>query len=1190
MPYLPYLVGPDRAYRSVQHALDALASETDPFAVQREIVISQSGVYETFKIHAGMFSPTSTARLVIRAAPGVVPIFSGLASRNPAKVGAWLDGQAPYVTLKGLHFANLRHGVLALGGSHGLEIDRCMIHTCSESGVWIDESNQSTITNSIIADCLSGVVMTRSKNLAIVHSTLVNRGVFEDPSCLLHAQLPQDRGNGDEDTGRIYLYANVFASLNSHGLALYRRDLGKISSNHNLWWFPSVARNSEGTPTSSLATIRELLPNDQIHSEYVTRLAPELASDPSSAAWTTRTGQDFDSRVDDPTFRAVSTAFAHAEDSGYLRPANYVLQAYGAPVLHGDPDDLLPSFVRDSLLSTDFDGEARGSAPTIGAKQVVGSATIEMDPFVDLATGSQTGCDQSPLAQNLDLAKSALPNWGPKVRTGAFFSRDVQYHLYSSKTALTLGEASRTTFSLSALLTPSTIRVLLAGVDITDSAQWTVEGYTLTLHHGSLDVREDSDVIIRGEVKYWDATANAFLKKATEHRWKVREGMRSYVLPSTPKFGSPIVVTDDLLHPLDSLDLAQEFRTEVDEDGNVRLVFGGPNNLWQNPDFAYVDEAIILTGEGSPLTGYLPEDHELGSQSLFGVVGPSLSEGDRPEIIPLRAGRALLFMTGDMDDGWVGQRIPIDPNQPYVATFHASSASKTLDADLRVSVSYFDRNQDQIGSEEEFPFTVPAAGSTTTWKKFGISFTRQADETPGRPAFSTRVYGAGASTPPETAAHVLVKIHGASRAPLLVDAVQFEQGHIPGPFTRLPRGDDLTIEYEGGDGLLYSLEDLNLHPVRGAMNSGFFGILPVPARQWDPDAPDFATTLSDYRWSYGRLHVLPWAKISGFNKYRHAFWFSTNDRRMRNDTVAQAGEVIYPSKITVTPSILQVQQGSHGTFGIEVKDSLDNPYGFERARVTIFEPTGEFPGDLVRHEWGVPVEVGSQVFSDLNDGGALSLRWYAPSSDLIEYRGEKPEVTEMTGENAGIASGFIRTNYRVARQNHGNALLLDEHGEALETTGAAVTLTSIGSYSDAENVTRVYLPRMPEPGTVEIYTSETGEFDLRLQEVHAAPPLLDRHFDVDYENGVVAIQGVWANPFRISFAPKLLWTSSEFPRRVYIAKEILDEVTGEVILRYDAEMDLYVEAMPPRGHEQVSPLWFRMQAIAQHPSRTARWH
>lgn len=1179
-----YTVGPNQTYKTIQEGIEAAANTigSATFTENQEILIVEDGVYGGFNINPGYFTPTSSNRLYIKAAAGIRPTIT----KSPAfgTTGANVGTATPYVTLDGLHFRDLDRGIVVGANSHNLIVNRCRMDLCRENAIWIYQADQAFIANTIIAGSKIGIFAQKVRDIAIVQNTLYNDLDFTDEATYLaYLELEADNGQGTADTGKIYFFKNILFSQSSHGLAINRKDLNQsraqddpcLFSDFNCWYFPSAGAES------GLVEIREELPSGLTQSR-MTKLKPSIVADPQ--AWATVSGQDGSSVADNPDWQSSGFAIAHSFSSG----------------LCVDPYDRMPTWADKALLCYDYDGVSRHYYPIPGARNQNTSSedyttkvyTGVLDP-TDLPASTTEeilpDCDPDPSSPILTKYESSVPTWQPKVHRGIFYSRDEEYYLYANKQSALLTDTIRYTWQLSSVLMSEDLQVIAAGDDVTDTGKYDLEGYTFTIYRHHLD--PTADVVVKGYIYDWDPTTHKFIQdspgKFVEHRLRVKDALVQYVLPSKPVGNGPVVVTDDTIFPTDTAGLAPEFKLEYDPElDEAQLVMGKTENLWANPDFHYIETGSVVSGSGWAEEGDYPKYYEFNDTSFIGSVPYTKRTGANLELVPLRGGKALYMASGETGT-WIGQRIHIDPDQPYVLSAYGSSFSTTEAGTLQVSVSFHDWSNAELATAGPYDMVnSPVSDVAPEWKRFGIHLYNTPDSTYGRPDLSTYVddvIGDPISIPADTDS-VFVRFVRGDGGPVLLDCIQLEEGYEATEFTSIPHPDDVTIEWEGGEGRFHTLSDLNLHPMRNAVPSGFLAIAPVSARQFDRDARAGTNILTDYRWSWGRRNLLPWAKLTGFNKYRRRVWFSDTHTPME-DTVSMSQHVAQPTTIKVTPDTIVATADTDGSlFNVQVFDDEDNVYAFERTRVSIYDQTGEFPGYLTRSEWGVSVEYGQRITTDLDEGGTRSFRFIPPASEDIAYYGSKPATQSSSDVLGGTPYGYIHTKYRVLPDNHGGAYVTDQIGSVPDTVGDEIDSVYIGSYGP-DGITRVQLPSHPSPGTITVWGTETGATHDTVFPEMLDPPLMDKHAGIDYVRAEIQVNGHWPAGFRVKYRPQLVWYNVDHPRRLYIAKQVLDQLSGSIEVHYDAELKLATEALSPRGHEQGTSKYLGSRVIVQHGER-----
>jgi len=1205
-----YPVGPGLTYPSVQAAIDALIADqgSEAFTVEQKITVAK-GVYEPFRIEADRLRPTADARLIIEAEPDALPLISGRVNPKKSQVGALISNNVPFVTVRGLLFRDLIKGVVFGVNSHYGHVDRCMAIDCGNVGVWFYQADNCVLSNSVLVNCDHLLATTLVKNVAVFHNTFFNDTGFSrenKKSYCIFLELQDDRGQGEEDTGRAYIYDNIIYSRSDFGILLYAKDVGLISSDYNDWYCPNTTQ-AAGVYTGGLAEIRERHQDGTVAREFV----PHLHTDPlfqSEQDWCLRTNQDANSISDDPVFVTPAVSAKSARIDLSLLGDSPVIGKGSTGV------SLVPVWVDDpTFIGFDFLGKPRTptGTSTIGAHEqgartdwfggtVFSETNTEFtdDSGADSVSDPSVDCDSDVFAYDRAAAAyaHAVPAWYPKVHSGHFFAGDGQYYLYAKKRGLRASEMRRSTFPLSARLVESGLTVSLAGRDITDDASWFISGYTFTLYHKGIDFDfdETSEVEVNAQERYWNSSTNSFAFRTTTHRWKLCDGLEEHVFPSAPATTAPIVVTDDLIRPGNLTGLAQEFRTVVDQERNeVKLEFGGPKNLWANSDFSYVDEdETAILDEYGMITGHPPRDHrlEILGGAFIGAVPRFVWPGPTGlDVAPVRGQRMLVIeCIGEIDHGsFIEQRVSISDEKPYTLSAHACAFE--TGSVVGVEIDFLDVDRQVIESFGPFDAPVPKSpGPKVDWMRFGLTFYSEATEERGLPDFSAYAFPltTGIQTP-SGSREVAVRFYLREGSTVGLDAVQLEVGYRPGLYTRLPKGADMTVEYEDTDLRFKQLDDMTLQPVRNSHPGGFISITPVSARQWDEDAPLYATTLSDLDWPRGRTDVLPWAKLDGpGNKYLHTPHFSTRDRSHPRIPTSLSPALAMPGEIRLEPATVVARQGSAGEiFSVEVLDEDGNPYAFERLRTTLLDPTGEFPGYLSQTEWGFPVRLSQRLISPLSEAGVAVFRWIPPEPEEVCWVGPKPAVGYVTVQGESQRAGYVDTRYRVYRDNHGNVTLRDHLNVKLELEGDMSTGNLLGRFVD--DYTVLQLHEFPVPGSVELYASVTGEeASTRLLETFSTP-IPNRHFRVDYEEGLVYIPGVWSYDFRIEYRKRRAWLNKDFPRRIYLHGDALDLVTGDqMTVSYDAVLDVIVEALAPTGvPEDSKTAYVQLPFVAQHRDR-----
>lgn len=1124
-----YLVGPHQTYTQVQQAIDALVADqgSETFASEQKIIIAEKGVYEPFRIEADALRPDSAARLVIESALGIQAVVSGRAAPSKAGVGCLVSNNVPYVTIQRLFFRDLLKGAVFGVNSHRGVVNQCTFLQCGNVGVWAYQAEECMVSNSVFVNNEHGAVCTKTRGFALVHNTFFNdTGFFQGQTWLVFADLQDDRGQGDEDTGRLTLVNNIFYAQGGGGLLIYEKDVTLVDSNYNDWWNPG------GGP---LVEVREGQADGTVSRDQVATLTN----------WRTRSGEDMNSLNEDPGFVKPAAGGKSASiDLKLLKVSSLIRKG---KLLCGDPTNGLPDYVDDAYICKDFNGKTRTSLPTIGANEVTSTNSfyghqVFTDPGPAEADVLICGDEFSVFDRAAGQYASAVPAWFPKVHVGYFYVRDAEYYLFSEKAAYKLRDLQRTHFPLSCQIRDRAgIKVEVSGIDVTSSATWKIEGYDFVLDHAGLSTTPSSDVVLTANQSLWNEEFERFDSVPVKHRWKVSEGVQEMVFPVNPTPGAPIVITDDTIGPQDTLDLGRQFKTiELVELDDTLLEVSGARNRWLNGDFYYRQTGI-------------PIDHEISS--------PMTGEGPAG----LR-GTPLLLEAGNTGE-WIAQRISIDPDAPYVLSAYMKPVSAQTGSP-RISVEFFDHESNLISSHG--PYSNPTTGPE--WTRFGMGIRTNPDQTYGRPDLSTQLRTVHTGLPiPSNAESMVVRFHPDPSIDAYLACVQLEQGYEVTPFVRQPYFDDWTIEYEKGEGRFYTVDDLTLHPVRNGYSSGFMSITPVPAMQWDEEAGS-STTLTD-DWVTGRLEVLPWAKTSGRRKLRQREHFAVSPEAPIDEVVLKE-QAKDPAEIRIYPSVVVARQNSEGeSISVEVLNENGNPYAFETALVRCYDRTGEFPGYLAQKEWGLYSNLGQTINARLTEAGMVALEWIPPEQEDIEYRGDKP--VPATGQDFG----YVDTYYEVYPANHGGAVVLDQLDNRIVGIGDIKTGSQFGMYQ--QGYTHFQLPDYPVPGSMKIATVRPDDSIARFEESFSSPPR-NGQFLVDYVNGRVSIAGDWNGETEFVYRPRTIWRDPRYPRRLYLHRQVLDAVTGDMSIQYDAVVKLRVEVGGPVGQGSTAEKWIEVDAVAQH--------
>ena len=1133
-----YLVGTNQAYKQPEDAINALVRDQGSvkFALPQEIRFVESGGYRPFIVDRTL-RPGSLG-LTIGAAPGVSAVIDG-ALKPSASAAVLVQDHVTNVHLRSLVTRGTEYGVSFMHNADEGVVEgvRCIGH--SGWGIHSWSCSRMTVVDCEVWGCRIGIGLHANRGCLVAHNSIYSApGAGTGVHC---GVLLSHEGDMREDEN---LFNNAIYADGTVCIWILGEDLKDLVSDGNCLYAPGGSIGYIWYPQKTTPT----------------RVIPARAGlDRSLASWRNRTGQDLNSIQAPPGFQRIrpdtsgpAISLAPLATSPLLKkglhlPTLRVTRSY-TEIGHWieEKQPAIPSWTSSSYLSDDVRGAARGLLPSIGAyeRPVQQDDPRNDDPDkqpddTDTGTLPEAECGDrvSIIDRGVLQEKRRVPCWNPEIHRGYFWVRDMPYYLYAEKEGVTLGDITFSEFDLDVDPEDTGLEVSV-GTAAIPSSRWDKHGPRIRIHHKDLEVGHLGDnAVVRGTYLEWDTGIDGFLSKDIRYEFPLAEARRRYILPSVPADAGPVVVTDDTVNPMnDQTHLPAQFRLGAAvPPWGPEVVFRNPN-LLRNSAFHYA-------------TSGLPDDWEHDT----GAAGPDmldvLPQADAYDIHPFHGD----FFLNLESDQWVKQVVRIDRMKAHVLSFHvAAESGKT--GEYEAYVDEFDHMKRRLRTGAAF-----LAGSIEP--DTGIDASGPWERVHAR-----------IPDPDTGTAYVEVRIAGRD---LLLDAVQLEEGTGTTPYVHLPRGEDMTIEYETSDRRFHRVDDLDLSPFRNRMPEGFLHIPAVPARQFDPDAPVDATTVSDWRWPEGRTRHLPWAKAHGMNKWRRVRRWETGNRLRISGEAAFGLRVRQPRVVLVVPDVPVARQGSRGVEVVaEVRNEADNPYAFERVNLSVKETHGRYPGRLARRTYGYFTHLGTEISPESNNRGEVAARYIPPWAEDVEYRGPVPVPRQ------GVA--YVDVPYRVDKTNHGNISLHDRFGTLVDVTGEDVTEGANprveGDYSVYDLADRPHFASL----TVRESDGDTG-WGYPLEETRNAL-MSEAEYFVNYGTNRVVLSGR-RRPIRASFNRRLLWTDRQFPRRVYIDVSALDGLTGEMVIRYDAEVEMTVRADKPAGITRGSPVHRTIPVVVQNPHR-----
>ena len=1248
-----YLVGPNQTHKEVQDAINALflAQGTTEFTEQHNITIVEDGVYSAFQIGpVQKFKPTSTNRLIISAANGILPIIDATKTQmlNASFMnGCLINDGVSYITLRRMYFRGFQKGIVIGPNCHNVIVEKNVILSTENTGIWIYQSDRAQVINNIIFNAKYGIVTTLVKDLAVIYNTVFNdQFVSSDTDTCLYVELQKDRGNGVLDYGKATIFNNIFYSMTGRALLINQRDLTNLQSDFNNFY----------APNGSIATVREELSGGTVNLVEIEDLL----------SWRSQTNMDSLSISDDPVFIVQNTNVESSSIDLNLLAASPCISA--AKLLCGDPTNDLDTYIDDSLLCTDILGKDRGSAPTIGANEISvaeGFYGTTVGTDVNLQNIGVPACAEGAVLSHIDAVseqyQSSVSCWVPQIKSGYFYVREKPYYLYADKKGRTLKELRQTIFTMPRPIHDVVLHV--SGKSVTGLEYYEVYGDKFLLKHKDLDITSEADIIsVQGKISVWSNDNQEFANRDIVYRFRIMDGEKRYVFPEEPKDAAPIVVTDDTVRPLDPAEfLPYEFYTEKSEDGvflefyqnqnmilNSQFEYGntvsdsitdynidtsdfqyvtnpyltyqdttGANHVLNDPystqvndpEDMYVVEQFVARTLGSTTFAHagaeVPHDYILKTDGRISSRSFVQVSGSDP-VYPLMGKNMLVFdvPTGSYLDHYVAQEVTkIDPDENYFFSFYAAAPNTT-------GTVYFDLDtydgknvllQQHTGYSINVTSEVGINAADLHWNRFGISIGNTASDSPASRYISSGIFSDTSLTKlsdsmlplnSETR-KIQFKLYSATGNPMAIDCLQFEKGEKASRYSRIPRESDVTVEYESTNSGFYEVHDLTLSPLRNVAVNGFLQIGPVPASDFDENAPFNSTILTDWFWTKGRTSYLPWSKTSGKNKFSKTSHKHDTGVLCDNDITWDL-DIFTPSKIIAfneQPICLQDSEAEF--FSLKILDSNNNAYTFKNISIEIFNNDGFYPGAILHKQLGYPDKYGQLVDVETDSDGCVNIFMEAPSSEDIQYVGDKPEVLFSANfpNNQSINKQFgsIEVDYPVSVANYGNIVVRDRNLNSYSLESSS-TYTRILNPAYTSNGLTIYnLNDYPVLGSIVSKIGNPGSFNSVLKLTEQKSPEIGEFIHDTLFNRIL-ILGTESRSIEVTYNRALAWVNSDNTKVINIDKTVLDQIIGDIIVDYDAELNLKITANAPDRIAGIPAIHKMLKVTAINPFKnTVAW-
>lgn len=1101
-----YRVGPKSEYTTIQTALDALIKDQGyaPFTAEQYIIV-EDGVYGQVKIPDNALQPTSTYRLYIQGSKNSsVPIIDGSIDASNSDYGIYIGRGVPYVSVSRFQIQNFYIGILGANSCDYLQIGRVFVRSCVNAAVLANYVDNFTIHNSLLMDGDHTLAINGCKDVAVVHNTIFNEGKLNTGASLQSAvmiRMAEDYGNGLNDTGSAWIRNNVAVHLSRHTLLLYEDDLvrGAIRSDYNNLFSPNGKIYyvlKEGTKTDPITHTRL----DTVVSQY---------------------GIENSSIGSDPLFLQPTLK---NEKEGYkidLSTLSIGPGVQAGEIYNPNSPSSMPAWIDETLFIKDFDNDVnrpQGIRPTLGAIQADGTYNLVSDPsnipnFAD--------CGYSPFQEIADRFKTKV--WYPRVRTGHFFSEEKKYYLYANKQFCFLADCAITKFHLARRLeNTQEISVYVHGEEIPFD-NWDVYGTTFILYHYGLKIHNyDVQVEIRGKYAHW--TSDQFVYSPYRQRLRISEGKTKFYLSPNAQLetGAPVVITDDFGSKRDiESRVHKEFMIKwSDEFSRPEIIFSQNSNEFSNSQFDlnHINKPLFWQTEGNV---FLSTEHN----NVYPYIGEYMCtvSGNSQTGAGISQIRNIADYTGNRGSyrwTWYG----MSPNESAVQW-----SVDMIKPDGSNLVSY--TGQQTLSN---------------TWSRYGIDIGYVDTSLTGLNTNTTLVSPNALELDPSVI-DIRMKIIGKNNNFFYLDAFQFEKGNIDTQYHKKPDLSGYTVEYEGSNSGFYEVNDLILTPVINPNHNGFLMIPNIPGNQFDTNAPSGAGTLSEYKWPYGRMNIIPWSRLSGRDKLSYTPVFNLVGGKGR-PVIDPDIRIPLPKEVTIGPTVIQSLQSSKGEyFHVEVFDEDDNPYSFENIAVQVYDIAGNYPGVLERSSYSIPVARDTSMLLETNSAGRINLKWVPPEESDIVYVGSAP-----TGDSFGSVV-HLDTKYKISNVNYGNITIQNQTGAYLQTTNSSLTS---GSYPirTHEGFSYIELPYYPERNSVCLFYQ-----DQEWKETTNYRPE-DKEFQVLYNMKSIRMNGLNSGTATVLFKKKLAWIKPEWGRRIFMDTSIFSGLSGNITVGYDADIICRVSA------------------------------
>jgi hypothetical protein len=1140
-----YTVGLTGTYPTLQAALDQLFIDqsTTAFTATQTILIypreTTQGLVYTYKgarVPSGL-NPTDQFRLVIRSA---IPIYqtsssgggvpklygkSGVSTFDWA--GIYVD-QVDYVDILDLRIEEFSSGIIFYRSNYGRVIS-CDTNKNSLFGVQFFESDRGAIVNTVLQNSSMLCSIMRSREIVLIHNTF-NTGDPGYRHCLGPQWEEGQIGSStplDQSIPIYYAYNNTFHCSSGGGVPLIMPlDIQKTLNRMDGNTYFSVA--------GAIADIYYTVEGNRVDT-FITSLVE----------WRRITG---------------------AEDNSIWDPAGYFSgdreQTHLAGVIHEDSSGIfnrglslgvvksnLPSWFDDSILNDDAGGNPRDdtATPTPGPTEI--TTGDDYDIFADFlgATSDPTVEDDSKI-YGVDRAVSqlqlGLECWSPQVAAGYFYVGDAAYYLYADKFATYLHDVTWSKVELPNHMTVRSVGILnTSECDDATPVAWMQRGNTVWANHSGATISKPiaESVRVYGVEQSWDSSEQAFNATPLTREFSVKDSPFVFLLTTVPQGGAPLVITDDTIgtdtsNRNDQELLPLEYRYEWDASLEIpKLKLQGASNLFENPHFHNYESH-------TPSGGYAPIGWD------FGLVKPTVAHDHQV----IGNTRVSLFATSEY-------------NTELSYAFRQTVVRRDEDADL--IISWFMRSDSGIDIkpiittyyengevfQQQVLDTIDVSAETSgdfTWNRYAVHCKADNDSTLKEFGLSCeQILEADLTTVNnETSPKVRFELRAVSPGTSEFDAfMAFEGDYVP-RYAGLPYGDEATLEYDSSDFGVHEIPDLSISPILNPQHTGFLVIGPVPIEDLDTSVLETGhTTLTD-TYTPLRLTCIPWARIDGPDKLRHVSSdiFGLVGQGLPRE-VGFEPSVPEINKIEVFPNPIEIGQGLRKSFHVLATDNNNNPYAHKDVTVSMAEDNDRYTGSLGMKEMGSLSRLGVEVVTKSDPSGSIVSTLIAPEKRLMATSFDTSDL---------YPSSKVVTYYKPNLDNHANVTLYRANtDEEIAVYGQYTSETLTPVLVDSE--LKIQLSELPVFASTNLQVNGTSEFDIDLFE-SLNTDYADNEFHVDYATGAIFYRNNRTGNAKVSYTPLFVWVDTSDPYALQFHGDLVDIITSEMYLQYDAMSNIQV--------------------------------